>query len=209
MLGFQPIDQLASNSGVPRDGAFRPDSNWHITDSNGEMVLYAEQRWAEYSQTRRLTNTLFPDLTPNDGTRGTNLHIIDMIVGPSDDDTANFYVDGVAVPHMQNLQMLGTSFANGAVQFGDCCGNINDTEFAIEWLKVEEGITVPHPAPEVPPSGTTGDYNGNGVVDAADYIRGATVARCRMILRPECRLETTTSGVPTSVNHPARVLGVE
>ena len=119
-----------------------------FTDSNGEMVLYAEQRWAEYSANPSAYQYLIPDLTPNDGTRN-NLHIIDMIVGPSDDDTADFYVDGVAVPTMQNLMMLGSTFSNGAVQFGDCCGNVNDAEWAIEWLKVEEGITVPHAAPEV------------------------------------------------------------
>jgi len=169
-IGFQPQDRFASNG-----AAFHVTERFQLmgfgvfTDANGEMVLYAEQKWSDYVANPTAYQYVIPDLTPNDGTRN-NLHIIDMIVGPDDDDTANFYVDGLAVPNLQNVQMKATTFSNGAVQFGDCCGNVPDTTWAIEWMKVEEGVTVPSDPPVVPSSGIAGDYNGNGVVDAADYV---------------------------------------
>ena len=170
VLGFDPADQFASNG-----AAFYVTERFQhmgfgvFTDANGEMVLYAPQKWSDYSANPSLYHYTIPDLTPNDGTRN-NLHIIDMIVGADDDDTADYYVDGVAVPGLTNVQLKATTFANGAVQFGDCCGNVPDTEWAIEWMKVEQGVTTPHAPPEPPPGGVTGDYNGNGQVDAADYV---------------------------------------
>jgi hypothetical protein len=146
------------------------------TNADGEMVLFPHVLWTDYSADPSLYEYVIPDLAANDGTVN-NLHIIDMIVGGPSASAANevdFYVDGVAVPNLTDLLMTAPAFSYGAVQFGDCCGSVPlvsppEVEWAIEWMKVEEGVFTPHPAPE-PPTGNTGDYNGNGVVDAADYV---------------------------------------
>jgi hypothetical protein len=119
-----------------------------FTNQDGEMVLFATQKWSDFNANPTAYEYVIPDLTPNDGSRN-NLHIIDMIV-PAASNLIDFYVDGIAVPNMQDVVLNGTTFANGAVQFGDCCGSTADMGWAIEWLQVQEGVTTPHPAPLVP-----------------------------------------------------------
>jgi hypothetical protein len=132
------------------------------TNQNGEMVLFATQKWSVFNANRSLYEYVIPDLMPNDGTHN-NVHIIDMIVPPSL-NLIDFYVDGIAVPHMQDVALTGSTFKYGAVEFGDCCSAVANVGWAIEWLKVEEGVTTPHSAGILP-----GDFNRNNVVDAADY----------------------------------------
>jgi hypothetical protein len=172
-LGEDPPDHFAFNG-----AAFNATTRFNLegfgvfTNGDGEMVLYATQKWSLYSANPTQYQYVIPDLSVNDGTRN-NLHIIDMIVPPEPDAGSalvDFYVDGILA--LNDVSMEGTTFSAGAVEFGDCCGGISDVEWAIEWMKVEGGVTTPHEAPEIPPplGGVAGDYNGNGTVDAADYV---------------------------------------
>ena len=172
-LGEDPPDRFAYNG-----AAFNATTRFNLegfgvfTNGDGEMVLYAMQKWSLYSANPTLYQYVIPDLSINDGTRN-NLHIIDMIVPPEPDDgyaLVDFYVDGILA--LEDVSMEATTFSQGAVEFGDCCGGISDVEWAIEWMKVEAGVTIPHDPPDEPPplGGVAGDYNGNGTVDAADYV---------------------------------------
>ncbi len=172
-LGEDPPDQFVYNG-----AAFNATTRFNLegfgvfTNADGEMVLYAMQKWDLYNANPTQYQYVIPDLSINDGTRN-NLHIIDMIVPPEPESGSalvDFYVDGILA--LENVSMEATTFSAGAVEFGDCCGGISDVEWAIEWMKVEAGVTDPHEPPDEPPplGGVAGDYNNNGVVDAADYI---------------------------------------
>lgn len=143
------------------------------TDSQGEMVLFAAVLYDDYVANPSAYEYTIPDRFPPEdaelGEASNNLHIIDMIVDSSGfDPVADFYVDGVAVDNLQNVTMNAGRVDSNIVRFGDCCGMASDFNWAIEWFKVEAGVTTPHDPPPPVQTATSvawvpdrfGEWNG-------------------------------------------------
>ena len=122
------------------------------TNGDGEMVLFAAVLYDDYVFNPSAYEYTIPDRFPPGeealGLANNNLHIIDMIVDTGGfDPVADFYVDGVAVASMQNIALNAGRVDQNIVRFGDCCGGASDFDWAIEWFKVEAGVSTPHDPP--------------------------------------------------------------
>ena len=91
---------------------------------------------------------------------------------PSVDDAAvasGLWKDGVAIDTLSS----GTTGRAIALRIDGATPNeVNPTINAedLDWMQYSAAVGGTPGAPNVPPAGVSGDYNNNGVVDAADYV---------------------------------------